>query len=325
MTNGAVPRVSIVVPVYNEQESLVELLAAIEQAMSSRNGDYEVLFVDDGSTDGTLAVLTSLAQSRPAVRVFSFRRNLGKSAALLCGFQKARGQFVLTMDGDLQDDPANFEAMYERLLAEPADLVNGWRHPRHDSAWKVGASRLFNRFLIRRLFGVSFEDMNSGLKLYRAETARALHLYGGIYRFIPLLASELGFRVVEHPVKHGRRKYGVSKYPSLKIFTEMPDLLTVFFLIKYTTRPLHFFARIGSAVVAAGMICLIYLTILWTQSIPIGTRPLLTFGVLLVVIGGQTIFTGLLADLIVNVTQAREREFPLKYVIDAVDEPRARV
>ena len=312
----AAPVLSVVIPVFNEDESLPELLAALDQALTSLNGSYEVVFVDDGSTDGTFDLLRSLAETRPHVRVFSFRRNLGKSPALLCGFQRARGQFILTMDADLQDDPSNFRAIYDQMIAERADIVSGWRKQRRDNALKIVFSRLFNRLMIRALFGCSFNDMNSGLKLYRAEAARELHLYGGMHRFIPLIATEMGYRVVECPVRHNERKYGRSKYSPAKVLTEMPDLLTVFFLIKYTTRPLHFFARIGSALIAIGVLCLAYLTILWTQSIPIGTRPLLTFGVLLVVIGGQTVFTGLLADLIVNVNQNTQHEFPLKYASD---------
>lgn len=319
----ATPTLSIVIPVYNEDESLNELLASIEQAVTQLNGSYEVVFVDDGSTDGTFDTLKSLARTRERVRVFSFRRNLGKSPALLCGFHKAAGEYVLTMDADLQDDPGNFPRMYDRMTSERADIVSGWRRERQDNAVKVVASRVFNRLMIRLLFGSSFKDMNSGLKLYRAEVARELHLYGGMHRFIPLIATEMGYRVAECPVTHKERKYGVSKYSPAKILTEMPDLLTVFFLIKYTTRPLHFFGRIGSALIAIGVLCLAYLTILWTQSIPIGTRPLLTFGVLLVVIGGQTVFTGLLADLIVNVSQNRTQDFPLKYASDNTAGPRA--
>jgi glycosyltransferase involved in cell wall biosynthesis len=311
------PTFSFVIPVYNEAESLAELLASIESAVAPLGHSYEVLFVDDGSTDGSFERLKSLAEVNPRVRVFSFRRNLGKSAALLCGLHKARGQYILTMDADLQDDPGNLARMYEQLLAEQADIVSGWRKERQDNLLKLVSSRIFNRLMIRLLFGSSFKDMNSGLKLYRAEAARGLPLYGGMHRFIPLIASEMGYRVAECPVRHKERKYGASKYSPLKILTEMPDLLTVFFLIKYTTRPLHFFARIGSALIAVGVACLAYLTILWTQSIPIGTRPLLTFGVLLVVIGGQTVFTGLLADLIVNMSQDKTREFPLKYSSDA--------
>jgi glycosyltransferase involved in cell wall biosynthesis len=321
----AVPGVSIVIPVYNEAESLEELLASIEQALTPSNERYEVVFVDDGSTDGTLDRLKSLAQTHDRVRVFSFRRNLGKSPALLCGFQKATGQYILTMDADLQDDPVNFPAMYGQLISERADIVSGWRKERQDNVFKVVSSRIFNRLMIRLLFGASFKDMNSGLKLYKAEVAKELRLYGGMHRFIPLIAAEMGYRVAECSVRHHERKYGASKYSPVKLLTEMPDLLTVFFLIKYTTRPLHFFGRIGSALIAVGLLCLLYLTVLWTQSIPIGTRPLLTFGVLLVVIGGQTVFTGLLADLIVNVSQDRSQEFPLKYASDTLAGPRAPV
>ena len=317
------PTLSIVIPVYNEKESLQELVASIEQAMTPADASYEMVFVDDGSTDGTFDTLKSLAQTRERVRVFSFRRNLGKSSALLCGFYWARGQYILTMDADLQDDARNFRRMYDQMLSERADIVSGWRRERRDNAVKKVSSRIFNRFMIRLLFGSSFEDMNSGLKLYKADVAKELRLYGGMHRFIPLIATEMGYRVSECPVQHNERKYGASKYSPVKIFTEMPDLLTVFFLIKYTTRPLHFFARIGSGLIAVGLLCLVYLTVLWTQSIPIGTRPLLTFGVLLVVIGGQTVFTGLLADLIVNMSQNRRHEFPLKYASDSIATPRA--
>jgi len=312
------PTFSIVIPVYNEEESLDELMASIEAAVAPLTDTYEIVFVDDGSTDRSFEKLTSLAASNDRVRVFSFRRNLGKSPTLVCGFQRARGQYILTMDADLQDDPCNLRQMYDQLIAERADIVNGWRKERRDNVLKVASSRIFNRFMIRLLFGSSFKDMNSGLKLYKAEVAREMHLYGGMHRFIPLLATEMGYRVIECPVRHGERKYGASKYSQVKILTEMPDLLTVFFLIKYTTRPLHFFARVGSALIAVGLLCLAYLTILWTQSIPIGRRPLLSFGVLLVVIGGQTVFAGLLADLIVNVSLSRGQEFPLKYASDSI-------
>jgi glycosyltransferase involved in cell wall biosynthesis len=316
------PAFSIVIPVYNEEESLQELLASIEHAMTPFDESYEVVFVDDGSTDGSFERLKSLSETHDRVRVFSFRRNLGKSPALLCGFQKAVGQYILTMDADLQDDPGNLRRMYDQLISERADIVSGWRKERQDNPLKVVFSRIFNRLTMRLLFGSSFKDMNSGLKLYKAEVARELHLYGGMHRFIPLIATEMGYRVAECPVTHNERKYGTSKYSPVKILTEMPDLLTVFFLIKYTARPLHFFARIGSVLIALGVVCLAYLTILWTQSIPIGTRPLLTFGVLLVVIGGQTVFTGLLADLIVNVSQNTGQEFPLRYASDTIARPR---
>ena len=316
------PTFSFVIPVLNEADSLPELLASIAHAMSTMGQSYEVVFVDDGSTDGSLDRLKSIAQADERLRVFSFRRNLGKSPALLCGIQKATGQYILTMDADLQDDPSNRPRLFEQLVSESADIVGGWRKDRQDNLLKIVSSWIFNRFMIRLLFGSSFKDMNSGLKLYKAEVARELPLYGGMHRFIPLIASEMGYRVAECPVRHNERKYGTSKFSPGKILTEMPDLLTVFFLIKYTTRPLHFFARIGSALIAVGVLCLTYLTVLWTQSIPIGTRPLLTFGVLLVVIGGQTVFTGLLADLIVNTSRDKRQEFPLKYSSDSDDADR---
>jgi glycosyltransferase involved in cell wall biosynthesis len=312
------PTLSIVIPVYNEAKNLETLVASIDDAMTSLTDSYEMVFVDDGSTDGTFAALKSLAERHGRIRLFSFRRNLGKSAALLCGFQKAHGEYILTLDGDLQDDPHDVRRMYDQLISEGADVISGWRRERKDNVVKVASSRLFNRLIVRLLFGVTFQDMNSGIKLYRAQVARDLRLYGGLHRFIPLIAVELGYRVAELPVSHQPRTHGVSKYSPVKIFTEMPDLLTVFFLIKYTTRPLHFFGRMGSALIATGVVILTYLTILWLQSIPIGTRPLLTLGVLLVVIGGQTVFTGLLADLIVHTHHDRSREFPLKYTSDAI-------
>jgi glycosyltransferase involved in cell wall biosynthesis len=307
---------SIVVPVYNESESLDELLASIQRAMQPWIGDYEVVFVDDGSTDGTLETLKRFARTHAAIRVFSFRRNLGKSLALTCGFQMAAGRYILTLDADLQDDPANLQPMYDHLQREQADIVSGWRKDRRDGALKIVSSKIFNLIAVRAIFGWSLKDMNSGSKLYKAEVAKELQLYGGLHRFVPLLVRELGYRVVEIPVKHHERRFGSPKYRSTKVLTDLPDLLSVFFLMKYTRRPLHFFGRIGSALFAVGFLSLAYLAFLWTRGIPIGTRPLLSFGVLLVLIGGQTIFTGLLADLIVNVNQTTINRFPLRYASD---------
>jgi glycosyltransferase involved in cell wall biosynthesis len=310
------PAFSIVIPVFNEQRGLDALISAIAQAMRSIAEPYEIVFVDDGSVDGTLDKLKQLAAADDRIRVFSFRRNLGKSPALSCGFQKAAGDYIVTMDADLQDDPAEIPAMCEQMKREQASVVSGWRKDRRDGLLKILSSKFFNLVVVRLLFGVTFRDMNSGLKLYHADVARELRLYGGMHRFIPLIATEFGYKVIEVPVKHRERAFGESKYPATKILTEIPDLLTLFFLLKYTRKPLHFFGRIGSALAILGLVFLSYLTWLWTQSIPIGTRPLLSFGVLLVLAGGQIVFTGLLADLIVNVNQNRNQEFPLKYSSD---------
>lgn len=310
------PRFSVVIPVYNEAESLGELLARIDATMTRLGHTYEVVAVDDGSTDGSLETLKALAARDGRIRVYSFRRNLGKSPALTCGFQVAAGQYVFTLDADLQDDPASLEPMFAALTSGPLDVVSGWRKNRRDGFVKVISSKIFNHLVMRLLFGCALEDMNSGVKLYGANVAKDLHLYGGMHRFIPLIAKELGYRVAEVPVTHHPRKYGTSKYRPTKILTELPDLLTLFFLMKYTRRPLHFFGRIGMTLLVAGFAILAYLSFLWTQGIGIGTRPLLMFGVLLVLIGGQTVFTGLIADLIVNVNESRPQRFPLKYAPD---------
>ena len=313
MSVPGTPAFSIVIPVYNEVESVDELLLAVESAMSAIGSDYEIVFMDDGSTDGSFQNLQALAERRPALRLYSFRRNLGKSPALTCGFQQAQGTWIVTLDADLQDDPRNIAMMLQHLQREKVDVVSGWRKTRQDSLLTVVSSKIFNLVVIRTFFGVSFHDMNSGLKLYRAEAARALSLYGGMHRFIPLILAEMGYRVAEVPVTHFERKYGVSKYSWMKMFTASPDLLTTFFLVKYMGRPLHFFGRIGSALFAIGFAVLCYLTYLWLRSIPIGSRPLLSLGVLLVVVGGQIVLTGLLADLILKIHYDARRDFPLRY------------
>jgi glycosyltransferase involved in cell wall biosynthesis len=316
VAQSGTPEFSIVIPVHNESDSVDELVPAIETALAAMHVSHETVFVDDGSTDDTLEKLKRLARSHRQIRIFSFRRNLGKSHALECGFRMAKGNYILTLDADLQDDPGELPRLYEQLQRLPADIVNGWRKQRRDSALKILSSKLFNAIVVRMLFGASFNDMNSGLKLYRAHAARELQLYGGMHRFIPLIASEMGFRVAEVPVTHHTRKYGSSKYSSAKVLTELPDLLTLFFLVKYNRRPLHFFGKIGSALFAMGSAFLIYLSLMWTRGHPIGTRPLLIFGVLLVLVGGQIVFTGLLADLIVNMNQDRRQKFPLQYASD---------
>lgn len=310
------PTFSIVIPIFNEADSIGELLARIDEVMTRLGHSYEVVAVDDGSSDKSLETLKRLAARDRRIRIYSFRRNLGKSPALTCGFQHAAGQYVFTLDADLQDDPGSIEPMTSALTNRNLDVVSGWRKDRRDGIVKVVSSKIFNQLVMRLLFGWSLEDMNSGVKLYRAEVAKDLRLYGGMHRFIPLMAKELGYQVAEVPVTHHPRKYGTSKYRPTKIFTEIPDLLTLFFLTKYTRRPLHFFGRIGSVLFVVGFAILVYLSYLWTQGIGIGTRPLLTFGVLLVLIGGQTVFTGLIADLIVNVNESRPQAFPIKYASD---------
>jgi glycosyltransferase involved in cell wall biosynthesis len=314
------PVFSVVIPVYNEEESLEELVASIESAMSTIGEDYEIVFVDDGSTDRSFRTLQALAENRPAIRLFSFRRNAGKSPALACGFQRARGRFIVTLDADLQDDPRDIATLYEHLRREEVDVVSGWRKDRRDSVLKVAVSKLFNLVVVRMLFGVSHHDMNSGLKLYRGDVVKSLAIYGGMHRFIPVILAGMGYRVVEIPVSHHPRKHGVSKYSSNKVFTSSPDLLTMFFLVRYMGRPMHFFAWIGLVLFGSGFLVLSYLTYLWWHGTPIGSRPLLNLGVLMVVMGGQIVLTGLLADLILRVHHDGGRDIPLKYASPPPDD-----
>lgn len=303
---------SIVIPVFNEEESLEELFANLREAFKTLNTTYEVIFVDDGSTDKSLQILKNLEKKNKDVRIFSFRRNLGKPYALMQGFKKANGTFTVTLDADLQDDPANIPIMREKLDEGNLDLVTGWRKNRKDTPFKRITSKAFNK-VVSLMFGVDVHDLNSGLRLYRTDAASQLNLYGGMHRFIPIIMHEMGYKIGEQATAHHQRKYGVSKYKSSKVISEIPDLFTVYFLTKYTMRPLHFFGKIGSFVLFAGVLILVYLSALHFMGERIGDRPLLLLGILLVIAGIQTIFTGLLADLLVNMNSKKEDSFPLKY------------
>lgn len=308
------PEFTVVIPVYNEKESLQELIARISESFKQMQRSYEILFVDDGSTDTSLEIIKKYTQDHKNIHVVSFRRNLGKSPALTVGFEHANGKYVVTMDADLQDDPANIPQMYKVLLEKDLDLVSGWRKERRDSLLKVLSSKLFNKIIIPFLFGVKFNDMNCGLKLYKRELAKELRIYGGMHRFIPVLASEMGYKAGEVPIVHHPRKHGKSKYKPTKILTDIPDIFTMFFLTKYTRRPLHFFFQLGALLLFAGFAILLYLIFIKIAfGEPIGGRPLLIFGVLFAIGGLQTIFTGLLADLIVNANEKTLNNYLIKY------------
>lgn len=294
------PEYSVVIPVFNEEESLHELIARIKDAFSALDKKFEIIFIDDGSTDATLPILQKYAKDNSYIHILSLRKNMGKALALTAGFQRAKGNFIVTMDADLQDDPANIGKLSDAQKAGDYGLVSGWRKNRKDSLLKIINSRFFNNFVIPVLFGTHFKDMNSGLKLYKKELAKEIKIYGGMHRFIPILASDMGFGVKEVPIQHNERKYGYSKFKSTKILTDIPDLVTMYFLVKYTRRPLHFFSKLGGSLLLLGSLILAYLIIVKLFGEAIGGRPLLIFGVLFVIAGLQTIFTGLLADLMVN-------------------------
>jgi len=302
---------SIVIPVLNEEESILELYSEIEKALTFAKESYEIIFIDDGSTDNSLSILKALSKKNSNVRVISLRRNLGKSPALTLGFHKAQGELVVMMDADLQDDPSEIRKLSDKL-SSGYDLVSGWRKDRRDSLLKIISSKFFNA-LMSTLFNVKLHDLNCGLKVMRKEVSDELYLYGGMHRFIPIITKELGFSVSEEPVKHHKRQYGKSKYKPTKIFTDIPDLITIYFLTKYTKRPLHFFAKIGAPIAFAGIVALLYLSVLKLFGEEIGQRPLLIFAVLFVITGFQVMLTGLVADLIVNFNRKETSDFPIRF------------
>jgi glycosyltransferase involved in cell wall biosynthesis len=304
---------SIVVPVYNEEESLSHFYDELVKVLKTLNKDYEIVFVDDGSKDKSLSMLQEFEANDKHVRVFSFRRNLGKAEALSLGFLKVKGDTVITLDADLQDQPSEIPNFLEKHK-EGYDVVCGWRKNRRDASKMKVISKLFN-YTLNKAFDLTIHDYNCGMKLYTSSAAKGLHLYGGLHRFIPILVYEEGYSVTEMVVQHEPRKYGKSKYGFSKIFKDLPDMFTMLFLVKYMKQPLHFFGGVGGVLSAFGTLILFYLTILHFLGESIGRRPLLLFGVLLVVTGLQIFFTGFLAELLINLSQRGERHsYPLKYI-----------
>lgn len=305
--------ISIVVPLFNEKEGIRVLYKEIIKSL--KDHEYQILFIDDGSTDRSLAILKEIEKKDRNIKIYSFRKNKGKAEALTFGFQKAEGDYIVTLDADLQDKPKEIFKLLERAKEGNWDVVCGWRKERKDSLPKVFSSRLFN-FLAGFFWGLRLHDYNCGLKVLTREVAKSLQLYGGLHRFLPLLAYQQGFTVTEVPVSHEKRRFGSSKYGFSKLWTDMPDMFTMLFLIRYGNRPLHFFGLVGSIFFSIGILILGYLSFVWFQGQPIGRRPLLFLGMLLVLSGFQIFFTGFLADLIINLSKKNKQEFPLKYSSD---------
>ena len=302
--------ISVVVPVHNEVRSVAFLLDELRAALEPLGREWEAVFVDDGSTDGSLGALTRLHAAVPNVRVVRLRRNFGKAAALAAGFEHARGDVVVTMDGDLQDDPAEIPRLLAKL-DEGYDLVSGWKTRRRDPWTRRVLSRIFNT-VTGRFAGIRLHDMNCGLKAYQAEVVRALPLYGELHRFLPVLAHQRGYRIAELPVNHRPREHGRSRYGLERYLRGFFDLLTVSFMGRYRQRPLHLFGGLGLALGTVGIVVLTYLTALKLTGHAIGHRPLLTLGVLLVVVGLQLFSLGLIAELVTGQHEeraaGRERE-----------------
>tara|TARA_B100000900_G_scaffold414010_1_gene439425 strand:+ start:1297 stop:2247 length:951 start_codon:yes stop_codon:yes gene_type:complete len=295
-TESQTLEISIVVPLYNEEESLSELVDQIKNSMPNRS--FELIFVDDGSSDSSWNIIEQLVEVNSEVKGISLGVNQGKSYALQAGFNEVKGQYIVTMDADLQDDPAEIEQMI-CSLESGYDLVSGWKKKRFDPISKTIPSKFFN-WVTRRAAGIHLHDFNCGLKAYRAEVVAHIQLYGELHRYIPLLAKRAGFgSITEQIVQHRARKYGRTKFGLSRFINGFLDLITVLFVQKYLQKPMHFFGTIGVLLMSIGSIINLYLAgIRIFYNAGIGNRPLLFLGILLMVLGVQFLSTGFLGELI---------------------------
>lgn len=302
---------SIVIPLLNEAESLGELKTRIVEQFDKGGWKGEIIFVDDGSQDDSLAVIEDIIRSDPRVRAICFRRNFGKAAALNAGFKEVRGRIVITMDADLQDDPAEIPRLVAKLN-EGFDVVSGWKKVRHDPLSKTMPSKLFN-FVTSTLTGIKLHDFNCGLKAYRRAVVDEIDLYGELHRYIPALAGWRGFRIAELEVTHHARKHGSSKYGAARFLNGFLDLLTVMLLTRFTRKPLHLFGLIGISLGFVGFLIGLYLVSLKIQFGDIqGRSPLLLLAVLLIITGFQLISTGLLAEMLASYRGASDRGYSVE-------------
>lgn len=310
---------SIIVPVYNEQDSLAELVDRIEAVATAKQYEVDIWLIDDGSRDDSWQRIVQLAGTHPTVHGLKLRRNFGKAAALSAGFDHAQGQRLITMDADLQDDPNEIPALLAKL-DEGFDVVTGWKQIRHDPWHKVGPSRIFNR-LISWLTGVQLHDHNCGLKAYRSEVIQEVKLYGEMHRFVPVLAAARGFRVAEIPVLHQPRKHGVSKYGFERFIKGLLDLLTVYFLTGFRNRPQHLLGSMGLASLAFGSLGLMWLTFAWAwtrlvnnlpgDDVHLHTRAIFYYCIVALLLGAQLLSVGFIAELITAQNRPNTKPYSL--------------
>jgi glycosyltransferase involved in cell wall biosynthesis len=298
-------KLSVLIPAYNEAASLPQLVARIHEAAAGL-APYEILIIDDGSTDGTPALLAQMADADARLGYLSFGCNYGKSAALAAGFARARGEIIVTMDADLQDDPAEIPRLVARL-SQGCDLVSGWKRERKDPVTKTLPSKVWNG-MVRRVSGLPLHDFNCGLKAYRAEVVKSLRLYGELHRYIPVLAGWQGFRVAEIPVRHHARRFGRSKYGGRRFLNGVFDLLTITFINRRSLAPLHFFGRIACLLLVIGMAINLYFAAVWLITHTLHVRPLLILGLVLLVLGFQFASLGLLGELMIHL-RSREEDY----------------
>ncbi|GAB4293770.1 MAG: glycosyltransferase family 2 protein [Ignavibacteriaceae bacterium] len=302
-------KVSIVIPLFNEEESLSPLSHEIRKAMKKVSVDFEVLFVDDGSDDNSLKVIKEICKTDRRFKFISFNKNYGKSAALQIGFKNVSGDVVVTMDADLQDDPHEIPNLLNKL-EEGFDLVSGWKKLRHDPFIKKTSSRFFN-FVTRLISGIKIHDFNCGLKIYKREVIKNLYVYGELHRYMPVLANWQGFSVSEIPVKHHPRRYGKTKFGISRFFKGFIDLITVIFTTRYIRRPMHLFGFLGALAFFVGIVVNGYLSYLWLSGESLSNRPMLFLGILLIIVGVQFFSVGLLGEMIVH-NLRDEKEYIVK-------------
>ena len=307
--------VSVVVPVLDEAGTVEELARRIAAALQPMGLAYEIVFVDDGSRDGTSERIRDARGRDPRIKLVRLRRNFGKAAALTAGFDHAAGRLIVTMDGDLQDEPEEIPRLLERLDEGSFDLVSGWKRERRDPISKTVPSKLFN-WVTRKLAQVDLHDFNCGFKVYRREVLEQVPIYGELHRYIPVLAARRGFAVGELAVRHHPRTRGVSKYGWDRFYKGLLDLMTVLFITKYTRRPLHLFGAMGLIGLGAGFLINLYLAIGWFRGESLSNRPLLLLGSLLMLIGLQVLMTGLLAEMTTHRTFRRTDSYSIRELLD---------
>lgn len=302
-------KLSIIIPLFNEEESLNPLTNEIKKALKQLDISFEVIFVDDGSTDNSLKIIKEICKQDRRFKFVSFRKNYGKSAAIQIGFKQVSGDVVVTMDADLQDDPGEITNLIKKL-EEGFDLVSGWKKKRHDPFIKKISSKFFN-FVTRIISGIKIHDFNCGLKAYRREVTDHIKVYGELHRYMPVLADWEGFTVAEVAVIHHPRRYGKTKFGISRFFKGFVDLITVIFSTRYIKRPMHFFGFFGALSFIVGLVVNGYLTYDWIMGKPLSNRPMLFLGMLLIIVGVQLFSVGLLGEMLVR-SSIREEEYIIK-------------
>ncbi len=316
--------ITVLIPLLNEEDSLAELEAWIRKVMIENNFSYEIIMIDDGSSDKSWNVVQTLAAQNPAVKGIKFRRNYGKSAALNIAFAKASGDVVITMDADLQDSPDEIPALYNMITKDGFDLVSGWKKKRYDPISKTIPTKIYNG-VTRMMSGIKLHDMNCGLKAYKNDVVKNIEVYGEMHRYIPVIAKASGFKKIgEKVVQHFPRKHGKSKFGLNRFINGPLDLMSIIFVSRFSKKPMHFFGSLGLFSFFIGFAILVYLTIakiVWTEY-GMTDRPIFFFGILSIIIGTQLFLTGFLAELVARSSPYRNNYIVEKYLQIDSDPPK---